>query len=123
MGDLSDRGIGISVLTCQGAEIDTTTSARRMIFGIFATLADFERDLIQECTMAGLFAARARGLKGGRKFALKKAQVRLVHAAMANRDASVAALAAEIGIKPVTLYRYVDANRNLREHGKRVLSA
>lgn len=121
--DLSDRGIGLRVLTGQGAEIDTTTSAGRMIFGIFATLAEFERDLIRERTMAGLDAARARGRKGGRKFALTKAQVRLAQAAMANRDTSVAALAAELGVKPVTLYRYVDANGNLRDHGKRVLSA
>lgn len=121
--NLSDRGIGLRVLTGQGAEIDTTTSAGRMIFGIFATLAEFERDLIRERTMAGLDAARARGRKGGRKFALTKAQVRLAQAAMANRDTSVAALAAELGVKPVTLYRYVDANGNLREHGKRVLSA
>ena len=121
--DLSDRGIGLRVLTGQGAEIDTTTSAGRMIFGIFATLAEFERDLIRERTMAGLDAARARGRKGGRKFALTKAQVRLAQAAMANRDTSVAALAAELGVKPVPLYRYVDANGNLREHGKRVLSA
>ena len=121
--DLSDRGIGLRVLTGQGAEIDTTTPAGRMIFGIFATLAEFERDLIRERTMAGLAAARARGRKGGRKFALTKAQVRLAQAAMANRDTSVAALAAELGVKPVTLYRYVDANGNLRDHGKRVLSA
>lgn len=121
--DLSDRGVGLRVLTGQGAEIDTTTSAGRMIFGIFATLAEFERDLIRERTMAGLDAARARGRKGGRKFALTKAQVRLAQAAMANRDTSVSALAAELGIKPVTLYRYVDANGNLREHGKRVLAA
>lgn len=121
--DLSDRGIGLRVLTGQGAEIDTTTSAGRMIFGIFATLAEFERDLIRERTMAGLDAARARGRKGGRKFALTKAQVRLAQAAMANRDTSVAALAAELGVKSVTLYRYVDANGNLRDHGKRVLSA
>ena len=119
--DLSDRGIGLRVLTGQGAEIDTTTSAG--IFGIFATLAEFERDLIRERTMACLAAARARGRKGGRKFALTKAQVRLAQATMANRDTSVAALAAELGVKPVTLYRYVDANGNLREHGKRVLSA
>ncbi|PTE18374.1 transposon DNA-invertase, partial [Cereibacter changlensis JA139] len=45
--DLSDRGVGLRVLTGQGAEIDTTTPAGRMIFGIFATLAEFERDLIR----------------------------------------------------------------------------
>lgn len=119
---LSDRGVGLRVLTGQGAEIDTTTSAGRMIFGIFATLAEFERDLIRERTMAGLEAARARGRKGGRKFALTKAQVRLAQAAMANRDTSVSELCKELGVRPVTLYRYVDPNGNLRDHGKQVLN-
>jgi DNA invertase Pin-like site-specific DNA recombinase len=121
--DLSERGIGLRVLNGQGAEIDTTTPAGRLIFGLFATLAEFERDLIRERTLAGLAAARARGRKGGRKFALTKAQVRLAQAAMASRDTSVAALAAELGVRPVTLYRYVDAQGNLREHGKRVLAS
>lgn len=73
--------------------------------------------------MAGLKAARARGRKGGRKFALAKAQVRLVQAAMANRDTSVSELGKELGIRPVTLYRYVDPNGNLRDYGKRALAA
>src|SRR3546814_2116966 len=78
-----------------------------MVFGIFATLAEFERDMIRERTMAGLAAARARGRKGGRKFALSKAQVRLAQAAMAQRDTSVSDLCKELGIERVTLYRYV----------------
>ena len=61
-----------------------------MNFGIFAVLAEYETALIRERTMAGLAAARARGRKGGRKFALTKAQVRMAQAAMANRDTSVA---------------------------------
>jgi DNA invertase Pin-like site-specific DNA recombinase len=121
--DLSDRGIGLRVLTGQGAEIDTTTLAGRMIFGNFATLAEFERNLIRERTMAGLAAARARGRKGGRTFALTKAQVRLAQAAMANRDTFVAILAVKLGVKPLTRHRYVDANGNLRVHGNRVLPA
>jgi DNA invertase Pin-like site-specific DNA recombinase len=64
--DLSERKIGLRVLTGKGAQIDTTTASGRMVFGIFATLAEFERDLIRERTMAGLAAARARGRKGGR---------------------------------------------------------
>lgn len=120
--DLSDRGIGLRVLTGQGAEIDTTTSAGRMIFGIFATLAEFERDLIRERTMAGLAAARARGRKGGRRFALTKAQVRLAQAAMKDRDTSVSELCAELGIKRVTLYRYVGPDGALRDYGQRVLA-
>ncbi|QGM99957.1 recombinase family protein [Methylocystis parvus] len=119
--ELSGRGVGLRVLTGKGAQIDTTTSSGRMIFGIFATLAEFERDLIRERTVAGLAAARARGRKGGRKFALTKAQVRLAQAAMAQRDTSVSALCAELGIERVTLYRYVGPNGELRTYGKRVL--
>lgn len=97
-------------------------SSTRSSFGIFATLAEFESELIRERTMAGLEAARARGRHGGRKFALTKAQIRLAQAAMANRDTSVAQLCEELGVKPVTLYRYVHPNGNLREHGIRVLA-
>ena len=92
-----------------------------MVFGIFAALAEFERELIRERTVAGLKAARARGRKGGRKFALSKAQVRVAQAAMASRDTSVAEFSRELGIGRVTLYRYVDARGELREYGKRVL--
>ncbi len=87
--DLSGRGVGLRVLAAQGAQVDTTTAAGRLVFGIFAALAEFERELIRERTMAGLEAARARGRKGGRKFALSKAQVRLAQSAMAHRDTSV----------------------------------
>lgn len=68
-------------------------------------------------------AARARGRKGGRKFALTKAQVRTAQAAMAKRDTSVADLAKELGVQPVTLYLYVDPIGNLRDYGQRVLKA
>ena len=55
------------VLAGQGANIDTSTANGRLIFGIFATLAEYERELISGRTKAGLIAARARGRKGGRK--------------------------------------------------------
>ena len=86
---LSERGIGLKVLTGQGAQIDTTTAAGRLSFGIFAALAEFESELIRERTMAGLQAARARGRKGGRKFALTKAQVRVAQAAPRARGTRV----------------------------------
>ena len=101
MQDLSARGVGLRVLAGQGAQIDTTTAAGRLVFGIFAALAEFERELIRERTVAGLKAARARGRKGGRKFALSKAQVRLAQAAMAHRDTSVSELCRELGIRCV----------------------
>lgn len=52
--DLADRGIGLKVLTGQGAQIDTTTAGGKLVFGIFAALAEFERELIQERTRQGL---------------------------------------------------------------------
>ena len=65
---------------------------------------------------------RAHGRNGGRKFALSKAQVRLAQASMAHRDTSVSALCTELGIKPVTLYRYVGPQGQLREQGEKVLA-
>ena len=107
----------------RGAQIDTTTAAGRLVSGIFAALAEFERELIRERTRAGLQVARARGRKGGRRFALSKAQVRLAQAAMAHRDRSVSALCRELGISPVTLYRYVGPQGQLRQQGRKVLAS
>lgn len=119
--DLSDIGVGFKVLTGQGANIDTTTANGKLIFGIFAALAEFERELIRERTMAGLKSARARGRKGGRKFALSKAQVRLAQASMGKTETIVSELCGELGITRATLYRYVGPDGELREYGKRVL--
>jgi DNA invertase Pin-like site-specific DNA recombinase len=120
--DLAERGIGFRVLSGQGANIDTTTASGKLVFGIFAALAEFERELIRERTLAGLQAARARGRKGGRKFSLSKAQVRLAQAAMRNRDTKVSEICEELGVTQVTLYRYVSPDGELRDHGKRVLN-
>ncbi|WP_422802449.1 addiction module antidote protein [Sulfitobacter pontiacus] len=65
--------------------------------------------------------ARPRGRQGGRKLALTKAQVRMAQVAMANRDTSISELCKKLDVKPVTLYRYVDPEGNLRDYGKRVL--
>src|ERR671939_233435 len=58
--DLTARGVGLRVLSGHGASIDTTSASGKLVFGIFAALAEFERELIIERTMAGLAAARAR---------------------------------------------------------------
>jgi DNA invertase Pin-like site-specific DNA recombinase len=57
--DLTGRGVGLKVLTGQGAAIDTMSAAGKRVFGIFGALAEFERDLIVERTKAGLASARA----------------------------------------------------------------
>lgn len=119
--ELAEKDIGFKVLAGRGVDIDTTSASGKLIFGIFAALAEFERELIRERTMAGLEAARARGRKGGRRFALNKTQVQMAQAAMKNKTTSVTELCKELGITRVTLYRYVSPNGELREHGKRVL--
>jgi DNA invertase Pin-like site-specific DNA recombinase len=121
---LTQRGIGLKVLTGQGASIDTTTASGKLVFGIFAALAEFERELIRERTVAGLQAARARGRQGGRTFGLTKPQVRLAQAAMQSRDTTVRELCRVLGgITRATLYRYVSPTGELRDHGKRVLES
>jgi DNA invertase Pin-like site-specific DNA recombinase len=120
--DLSEREVGFKVLTGQGAEIDTTTASGKLIFGIFASLSEFERELIRERTKAGLDAARARGRKGGRKFVLTKAQVRLVQASMGKKETCVGDLCKELGVTRPTLYRYVGPNGELRENALSVLN-
>ena len=119
--DLTKRKIGFKVLSGQGVNIDTTTPAGKMIFSIFGALAEFERELIRERTIAGIQAARARGRMGGRKFNLTKAQVRLAEASMKNRDTSVTELCKELKITRATLYKYISPNGELRDYAKRVL--
>ena len=70
----------------------------------------------------GLGAGTVRGRKGGRKFALSKAQVRLAQAAMAHRDTSVSELCSELGIRPATLCRHAGPQGQLREQGEKVLA-
>ncbi|MFC1659820.1 recombinase family protein [Pseudomonadota bacterium] len=120
--ELTNKNIGFKVLTGQGANIDTTTANGKLIFGIFAALAEFERELIRERTIAGLKSARARGRKGGRKFQLTKSKVRLAQIAMKNKETKISELCKELGgITKQTLYRYVAPNGELRNYGKRIL--
>ena len=105
--DLTQRGIGLKVLTGQGAAIDTTTASGKLVFGIFAALAEFERELISECTIASLAAARARGRKGGRLHKMTPAKVCLAMASMGHPNVSIGDLCEELGITRRTLYRHV----------------
>ena len=106
------------MLAGQGASIDTTTASGKLVFALFAALAEFERELIRERTLAGLASARARGRKGGRPHALSKAQVRLAQAAMAQRDTKVSELCLELGVTKATIYRYVAPDGSLRNRGR-----
>lgn len=120
--DLTDRGIGLKVLTGEGAAIDTTTASGKLVFGIFAALAEFERALISERTVAGLAAARARGRTGGRPFKMTAAKIRLAMAAMGQKVTKIGALCKELGITRQTLYRHVSPTGELRPDGAKLLS-
>ena len=122
VGDLTKRGIGLKVLAGEGASIDTTTANGRLVFAIFAGLAEFERELIVERTKAGLAAARARGRSGGRPFKMTPAKLRLAQAAMGKPETKVAELCAELGITRQTLYRFVGPKGEIRSDGEKLLT-
>lgn len=119
--DLEKKGIGLKVLTGYGASIDTTTASGKLVFGIFAALAEFERDMISERTKAGLASARARGRSGGAPFKMTTAKLRLAMAAMGQAETRVGTLCRELGITRQTLYRYVSPDGSMREEGQRLL--
>ncbi|MDQ3232467.1 MAG: recombinase family protein [Pseudobdellovibrionaceae bacterium] len=119
--DLTNRGVGLKVLTGHGAAIDTTTSAGKLAFGIFAALAEFERELISERTKAGLASARARGRKGGAPFKMTLAKLRLVMAAMGQPETNISDLCRELGVTRQTLYRHVGPDGSLRDDGRKLL--
>ena len=121
VGDLTARGVGLRVLAGEGASIDTTTANGRLVFAIFAGLAEFERELIAERTRAGLAAARARGRHGGRPYKMTAAKLRLAQAAMGQPETKVSALCAELGVTRQTLYRFVAPNGDLRADGLKLL--
>jgi DNA invertase Pin-like site-specific DNA recombinase len=116
-----ERKIGFRVLSGQGANIDTTTAGGRLVFGIFAALAEFERELIRERTMAGLSSARVRGRNGGRPYTMTPAKLRLAQVAMAKRDTKVGDLCKELGVTRQTIYRFVDPKGELRADGTKLL--
>ena len=119
--DLTLRGVGLTVLTGHGAAIDTTTASGKLVFGIFAALAEFERDLIVERTRAGLAAARARGRSGGRPYKMTAAKLRLAMAAMGKPETKVGELCRELGVTRQTLYRHVGPDGALRNDGRKLL--
>ena len=90
--------------------IDTSTSQGKLMFNVFASLAEFERDLIRERTQAGLKAARARGRVGGRPKGLSKEVEATSYAAVAlyrEQKLSVQQISDRLGISKMTLYKYL----------------
>ena len=111
------QGVGLISLN---DHIDTTTAQGRLIFNIFASLSEFERDLIRERTKSGLEAARARGRKGGRSRGLSKEAERTAMLAQTlynERKLGVDAIAKELLISKMTLYKYL-RHRGVEIHSK-----
>ena len=104
MGELEGQGIGFQSVT---EAIDTTTPGGKLVFHIFAALAEFERNLIRERTHAGLAAARARGRKGGRRPKLGDKQRALAVELYRQKKQTVREICQVVGISRPTLYSYV----------------
>jgi len=104
--NLKARGVGLKVLTGEGAAIDTTRPEGRLIFGVFAAFSEFERELIRERQREGIAIAKREGKYGGRKPSLTAEGAVELRRRVA-LGGSKAALAREFGISRDTLYRYV----------------
>jgi DNA invertase Pin-like site-specific DNA recombinase len=105
--DLSGRGVGLKSLN---DPIDTTTAQGRLVFNIFGSLAEFERELIRERTQAGLSAARARGRVGGRPKGLSgnaEATAMAAETLYRERKLSIMDICENLHIARSTLYRYL----------------
>jgi DNA invertase Pin-like site-specific DNA recombinase len=97
--DLKARGVGIKVLTGEGAAIDTTRPEGRLIFGVFAAFSEFERELIRERTKAGMKAARKRGKHVGRPPVLAPEKLDLAQRLLAENKGR-AVVARMVGVDP-----------------------
>jgi DNA invertase Pin-like site-specific DNA recombinase len=102
VADLEERGIGFRSLT---ENIDTTTPTGKLTFHLFGALAEFERELIRERTMAGLAAARARGRKGGRPSVMTPSKLKVARELIDAGELTVGQVAATIGVSRSSLYR------------------
>ena len=118
---LAGRGVGLRVLAGEGVAIDTAAPEGQPVSGVFAALAEFERGLVVERTLAGLASARARGRRGGRPYKMTPAKLRLAQVAMGRRETEVGGLCAELGVTRQTLYRHVDPQGRLRPDGEKLL--
>ncbi len=106
---LEALGVGFQSVT---EAINTTTSGGKLVFHIFAALAEFERTLIQERTRAGLKAARARGRQGGRPRTLNEDKRRMAQALRDDPGQSVASICKALGITRTTFYRYTQGKND-----------
>ena len=101
---LAERGVGFRSLQ---EAIDTTTPGGKLVFHVFAALAEFERDLIRERTTAGLAAARSRGRRGGRPSVMTIDKLQVAREMYRSGQYTVAAIATTLGVSRASIYRHV----------------
>ena|SRR2546422_10964518 len=111
INELNNKGVGFKSVT---ESIDTTSAGGKLIFHIFAALAEFERDVIKERTNAGLQAARARGRLGGRPKALTPKQQALLYALYDSHEHHIKDIGEMVGISRAAVYRYLLERKNQR---------
>jgi DNA invertase Pin-like site-specific DNA recombinase len=104
VADLRRRGAGFRSLH---EALDTTTPGGRLVFHVFAALAEFIRELIVEGTHEGLAAARARGIRLGRPPAMTPETIRQARALLTQPDESVSSIARLLGVSRATLYKHI----------------
>ena len=119
--DLKNKEIGFKVLSGAGAQIDTSTPHGKLVFGMFAALAEFERELIAERTKAGLAAARARGRLGGRPRKMDVTTLNMAMSAMKDHSSVATEVAKRLGITTTTLYAYVNGDGSPKELATKLL--
>lgn len=95
--------------------IDTSNSGGKFMFHIFSALAEFERDLIRERTMAGLTAARARGRLGGRPKVMAEEKIKMAASLMKDPGVSVREICRNLNVSRTTLYRYIGPRGEIRQ--------
>lgn len=103
VNDLAARGVDFQSVQ---EKIDTTTSAGRFFFHVFAAIAEFERGMISERTVAGLTAARARGRSGGAKPKLDAEQINIMRR-LARDNIAVNSICSIFNISRRTYFRYM----------------
>lgn len=106
---LDARSVGLRSLT---ESIDTGTANGRFFFHVFGALAEFERSILRERTLAGLEAARQRGRTGGRPRAMSEAAVRKAKALLRDETLTISEVADTLNVSRSTLYKYVPAARS-----------
>jgi hypothetical protein len=116
------RSVDYTVIrSVPSARLRITTDSASSVCGA-PHIAEFERELIRERTIAGLSSARARGRNGGRPYTMTPAKLRLAQAAMAKRDTKVSDLCTELGVTRQTIYRFVGPNGELRADATKLLN-